>query len=264
MNQSGSTQRSRHAVEVVPDAASVATRGAEWLIEQIAHAVLRRGRAAVALSGGSTPRALYAHLAEHPWRDRVEWAKLHLFFGDERFVPHDDPASNARMADETLISHVPIRPGNVHRIPCIGAPRADAPVTAAATRSAEQAAADYQQTLSAFYGSVALDAARPLFDVVLLGLGEDGHTASLFPGASALEEREAWSVAVATQNAIAPLRVTLTYPVLESTHAVAFLVSGAAKRAIAARVLAGDESLPAARVRPQGGTLWIMDEDAGG
>ena len=262
MNES--TQRSRHAVEVVPDAASVATRGAEWLIEQIAHAVLRRGRAAVALSGGSTPRALYAHLAEHPWRDRIEWAKLHLFFGDERFVPHDDAESNARMADETLIAHVPIPPGNVHCIPCNGAPRADTPVTAAATRSAEQAAADYQQTLSAFYGSAALDAARPLFDVVLLGLGGDGHTASLFPGTPALKERKAWAVPVETKNTASPLRITLTYPTLESTHAVAFLVSGAAKRDVARRVLDGDASLPAARVHPLGGMLWIMDQEAAG
>lgn len=262
MKASGSIQSIRHAVEVVPDAASVATRGAEWLIEQIAHAVKVRGRAAVALSGGSTPQALYAHLAEHPWRDRIEWAKLHLFFDDERFVPHDDPASNARMAEETLIAHVPIPPANVHRIPCDGAPRDGAPVTAAATRSAQAAAGAYQKTLADFYGGTTLDAARPLFDVVLLGLGADGHTASLFPGTPALEEREAWAVAVATDNASAPLRVTLTYPVLESTHAVAFLVSGAEKRAIAARVLAGDTTLPAARVRPQGGTLWIMDQDA--
>ena len=264
MNQPGSTQRIRHAVEVVPNAASVATRGAEWLIEQIAHAVQRRGRAAVALSGGSTPHAMYAHLAEHPWRDRIEWAKLHLFFGDERFVPHDDPASNARMADETLIAHVPIPPGNVHRIACVGSPRSDASVTATAAHSAREAAANYQKTLADFYGGTALDEARPLFDVVLLGLGIDGHTASLFPGTPALEERKAWAVAVATENAIAPLRITLTYPVIESTHAVAFLVCGVQKRAIATRVLAGDESLPAAHVHPQGGTLWIIDQDAAG
>ena len=258
------TQRSRHAVEVVPDAASVATRGAEWLIEQIAHAVLRRGRAAVALSGGSTPRALYAHLAEHPWRDRIEWDKLHLFFGDERFVPRDDAASNARMADETLIAHVPIPSGNVHRIPCDGASRGDAPVSSAATRGAQQAAAAYQETLADFYGGATLAASKPLFDVVLLGLGEDGHTASLFPGTPALKERKAWAVPVETKNTASPLRITLTYPTLESTHAVAFLVSGAAKRAIARRVLDGDASLPAARVHPLGGTLWIMDQEAAG
>ena len=259
MNADVHAKPPRHAVEVVPDAASIATRGAEWLIEQIAHAIAKRGRAAVALSGGSTPRALYKQLAQHPWCDRVPWDALHLFWGDERFVPHDDAASNARMVGETLLDHVTIPAGNVHRIPYA----ADAKGEPTRAR-AERAARDYGRTLAGFYGGDTLDAQRPLFDVVLLGLGEDGHTASLFPVSPALEERSAWVAAITTGDKLPPVRITLTYPALESTHAVAFLVSGAAKRDVAARVLAGDESLPAARLRPHGGMLWIMDEDAAG
>ena len=262
MNADVHATHPRHAVEVVPDAPSIATRGAEWLIEQIAHAIAKRGRAAVTLSGGATPRALYAHLAEHPWRDRIQWDLLHLFWSDERFVPHDDAASNLHMVRETLLDHVPIPAANVHAIPYLGS-TADRASASAFARAGEAAAA-YAKTLATFYGSDTLDDANPLFDVVLLGLGEDGHTASLFPGSPALDERSAWVAAITTGDKPPPVRITLTYPALESTHAVAFLVSGAAKRDIAARVLAGNESLPAARIRPHGGMLWIMDEDAAG
>ena len=252
----------RHAVEVVPDAESLATRAAEWLIEQIAHAVAKRGRAAIALSGGSTPRALYELLARHPWCDRIAWDALHVFWGDERFVAAENPASNARMVREALLDRVEIPASHVYAMPLDEDSSSDG--VDAAFRRAKQAAALYETTLHAFYGSARLDDSRPFFDVVLLGLGEDGHTASLFPGTDALEERAHWVAAVETGNATAAIRITLTYPILESTHAVAFLVAGEAKREIARRVLDGDESLPAARVRPIGGTLWIMDESAKG
>ena len=257
-----SKRKLRHAIEVVPDAESLATRAAEWLIEQIAHAIAKRGRAVIALSGGSTPRALYERLSKHPWCDRVQWHLLHVFWGDERFVAADDPASNARMAREALLDRVDMPASHVYAIPLDEDSSSD-DVDAALTR-AQQAAALYETTLHAFHGGTRLDDSRPFFDVVLLGLGEDGHTASLFPGTDALEERTHWVAAVKTANATAPIRITLTYPILESTHAVAFLVAGEAKRDIARRVLDGDESLPAARVHPLGGTLWIMDESAAG
>jgi 6-phosphogluconolactonase len=249
----------RHAVEVVPDAASLATRAAEWLIEQIAHAVERRGRAVIALSGGSTPKAVFECLARHPWRDRIAWDALHLVWGDERFVPADDTASNARMTREALLDHVDLPASHIYPIPGDEGGGTDIDATFA---RAHVAAEVYATSLHALYGGHVLHDDRPLFDVVMLGLGEDGHTASLFPGTPALDERTAWVVPVRTGNATAPVRITLTYPVLESTHAAVFLVSGAAKRSIARRVLDGDQSLPATRVRPLGGMLWIMDEAA--
>ncbi len=252
--------RLRHAVEVVPDAGSVATRAAEWLIEQIAHAVSKRGRAVIALSGGSTPRALYERLAQHPWCDRIQWEAVHVFWGDERFVAVDDTASNARMAREALLDRVDIRASHVYTIPSDEG-TANADVGGVFAR-AQSAAALYETTLHAFYGGTRLGDSKLFFDVVLLGLGENGHTASLFPGTDALDEHEHWVAAVETDDSTAPIRITLTYPILESTHAVAFLVAGEAKREVARRVLAGDESLPAARVHPIGGTLWIMDEAA--
>ena len=251
-----------HAVEVVPDAASLATRAAEWLIEQINHAVARRGRAVIALSGGSTPRALYQRLAQHPWCDRIAWQQVHVFWGDERFVGEHDDASNAKMAREVLLDRVELATAHLYPIPHDTTPT----VGDAASKllRADAAASLYATSLHAFYGSAALVDERPLFDVVLLGIGDDGHTASLFPDTPALDERERWAVAVQTGSADAPVRITLTYPVLQSTHALLFLAAGAGKRDIVRRALDNDESLPAARVRPVGGTLWIVDAAAAG
>ena len=121
---------------------------------------------------------------------------------------------------------------------------------------------EFVNALRDFYRAESLVDDRPFFDVVMMGLGEDGHTASLFPGTPALDERDAWAVAVKTDNATAPIRITMTYPLLESTHSMLFLAAGEGKRAAVERVLAGDTSLPAARVRPHGGLLWIVDEAA--
>lgn len=259
--QDGSVKRrARHAVEVVPDAESLAMRAAEWLVEQIMHATARRGRAVIALSGGSTPLALYRCLAQHPWCDRIRWDALHVFWGDERFVPASDQASNARRVREALLDHVDIPASHIYAIPLdADAIKGDADATLA---RAKAAASLYETTMHAFYGATRLTDSRPFFDVVLLGLGANGHTASLFPGTDALDERAHWVASVTTDDTTAPVRITLTYPILESTHAVAFLVSGEAKREVARRVLDGDETLPAARLHPIGGTLWIMDEAA--
>jgi 6-phosphogluconolactonase len=233
-------------VEILPDPEALARRAAELLLEATK---ATQGPFAVSDSGGSTPRRLYELFAEAPYRDLMPWDRVRVFWGDERFVPHSDARSNYRMAYDTLLSHVPVAPANMHPIPTEGI-------------APEDAARAYERTLKSFYGTETLDPKRPLFDVTFLGLGEDGHIASLFPGASALSERERWVVAV-TDGPQEP-RITLTYPALESSRLVLALVTGTEKRAIFARVRRGDQELPAARLRPAGRLLWLVDEAAAG
>jgi 6-phosphogluconolactonase len=227
--------------EILPDPAALAHRVADWLL---AAALARDGAFAVALSGGSTPRRLYQCLAGSPWSEIFPWSRVHWFWGDERFVPLDDVRSNYRMVREALLGRAPIPAGHIHPIATDG-------VTAAA------AASLYERTLQSFYGADRLDPARPLFDVTLLGLGADGHTASLFPGTDVLTERCRWVAPVVG----AETRITLTYPVLESSRQVAFLVEGSEKRQILARLRNGDPDLPAARLQPIG-TLTIFADAA--
>ena len=206
-------------------------------------------RIAVCLSGGSTPKSLYKLLLEQGNGKRIPWDRVHWFWGDERFVPMRDERSNAGMAWGAFLAHAPEPLETVHVIPLT-------------SNSAAHSAELYEEELKEFYGARQLDPARPLFDLVLLGLGEDGHTASLFPGSPALDERERWvtSVEEAGQAPFVP-RVTLTFPALESAREVLLLVSGAGKRNALARVLAG-EDLPAARVRPTGRLRWLVDRAA--
>jgi 6-phosphogluconolactonase len=191
---------------------------------------------------------LYRLLAEEPFRSAFPWERTHLFFGDERFVAPTHADSNYRMVKEALLDHVPLPEAQVHAFPTDGTP--------------EAAARRYEEVLKAFYGADRLDPTKPLFDVTLLGLGEDGHTASLFPGVAALDEREAWAAAVI--GAKPEPRLTLTYPALQSSGTVAFLVTGAAKEVMLARAMAGDEGIPAGRVRPEGEFLWFADLAAAG
>jgi 6-phosphogluconolactonase len=177
---------------------------------------------------------------------RFPWDDVHWFWGDERFVPPDHPDSNFRMVDEALLSVAPIPREHIHAVPTEG--------------TLADAAAAYEAALKNFYGEDRLDPLRSLFDVTLLGLGEDGHTASLFPGDPALDENERWVVGVERKNT-GP-RITLTYPALNSGRMVAFLVTGARKREILARALAGDPQLPAARIRPTGHIVWFADRAA--
>jgi 6-phosphogluconolactonase len=230
-------------IDIQTDGAAVAEHVAEWLTGR---AIATPGRFAICLSGGSTPKTLYTLLATPSFRDRFPWDRTHLFFGDERFVPPDHPDSNYRMAREAMLAHVPLVEAQVHPFPTDGTP--------------ENAARRYADTLKRFYGADTLDPARPLFDVTFLGLGEDGHTASLFPGVAALQERANWTAAVI--GAKPEPRLTLTYPALDSSKTVAFLVAGAGKRAILARALAGDTALPAVGVRPAGELIWFTDKAA--
>jgi 6-phosphogluconolactonase len=177
----------------------------------------------------------------------LPWDRVQLFWGDERFVPPNDPQSNYRMVKETLLDRVAIPAGNVHSVPTQGV-------------TPDEAAAAYETTLKGLYGADAFDPARPLFDVMLLGLGEDGHTASLFPGVAALGERNRWVVPVI--GAKAEARITLTYPALDSSRHVAFLVAGESKRDVLMRILAGGSGLPAAGLAPAGSVHWFADRAA--
>jgi 6-phosphogluconolactonase len=225
-------------------AEALARNVAEWLCE-LAQASSRPF--SVCLSGGSTPRLMYEWLATPAIASRFPWPRVHWFWGDERFVPHDDPASNYRMAREALLSRVPIPSGNIHPIPTEGV-------------SPEQAADAYEATLKRYHGSDILAADRPLFDVTLLGIGDNGHTASLFPGQPALRETLRW--AVATIGVKSEPRITLTYPALDSSRDVAFLATGAGKRDMVARARAGDREIPAGMVRPIGRLHWFLDRAA--
>jgi 6-phosphogluconolactonase len=229
-------------LEVLSDAEALSRRMAEWLLEA---AAAKHGVFTVALAGGSTPQRLYQLLAGSPHCDRFPWSRTHWFWGDERFVPHDDPQSNYRMVREALLSRAPIPRAHIHPIPTEGTP--------------DEAASAYEHELKSFYGAERLDPARPLFDVTVLGLGRDGHTASLFPDAAVLAERDRWVAAVVGVKAEA--RITLTYPALESSRNAAFLVTGENKRATLTRLRRGDRSLPAARLHPSG-TLWIFGDAA--
>jgi 6-phosphogluconolactonase len=202
---------------------------------------------AICLSGGSTPRRLYQRLATLSIGLRIPWSRTHWFWGDERFVPHDHTDSNYRMANEALLSRVPIPSTNIHPIPTEGL-------------SLEDAAAAYETTLKRFYGANTLAPDRPLFDVTLLGIGDNGHTASLFPGQPALRENRHWVVAVV--GATPSPRITLTYPTLNSSRDVVFLATGEGKRDVVARAHSGDRTLPAALVQPVGHLHWFTDRAA--
>jgi 6-phosphogluconolactonase len=231
-------------IDVAIDAQDMAMRVALWLATRI---VVASEPFSLNLAGGSTPKRVYELLAGPAFKAYIDWQKVHLFWGDERCVPFDHPDSNYRMVHEALIAHVPIPPDHVHRMPV-------------ESGSPEAAAALYEKELQRFYGADTLDPARPLFDVTLLGLGPDGHTASLFPGTAALDERKAWATAVVGVKSEA--RISLTYPALESSAAILFLVAGAEKREALAGVFAQDRSLPAAKIQTNAPILWYVDRAA--
>lgn len=233
---------------VLQDPEAVAREAAERLI--VACGESRSDRIAICLSGGSTPKVLYGLLAGPDYAARVPWERVHWFFGDDRVVPWDDARSNVRMVREAFGHGSRIPSTHLHVIP------SDA--------GAEAGALAYERTLLDFYGADSLDPARPLFDLVLLGLGEDGHTASLFPGKPAVGELRRL-VAPVPEAGLAPFvpRITLTVPALASARHVLFLVTGAGKRAPLARLAAG-EDLPAGRVTGAGDVAWLLDETAAG
>ena len=233
---------------VLKDAEAVAREAAERLI--VACGENHSDRIAICLSGGSTPKVLYGLLAGPDYAARVPWERIHWFFGDDRVVPWDDARSNVRMVREAFGHGARIPTTHLHFIP--------------SDEGAEAGARAYERTLLDFYGADRLDPDRPLFDLVLLGLGEDGHTASLFPGKPAVTETR-HLVAPVPEAGLAPFvpRITLTVPALASARHVLFLVTGAGKRAPLARLAAG-EDLPAGRVTGAGAVAWLLDAAAAG
>lgn len=236
-------------VLLVSDTAALAEQAAERFVEAAAAALAESGRFSVALSGGATPRGLYARLAAEPFRSRVDWGRVLVFWGDERCAPPDHPDSNYRLAQELLLSRVPVRPENVYRME---GEMADPDLAAA------EYAGELQSALGLKRGE------RPRFDLILLGMGTDGHTASLFPRSPALREVTRLAVA-AYVEAVKGYRITLTLPVLNNAARVLFLVAGSDKAQRLRQVLTGKPShdLPASLVRPERGTLhWIVDRAA--
>ena len=237
------------AVRMVDDLAALARAAAEEFAHAAEEAVRARGRFTVALSGGSTPRSLHRLLATD-YRDRIDWRAVHVFWGDERHVPPDHPESNFRMARETLLDAVPVPPENIYRIP-------------AENPDAARAAMDYEETLCAAFGLSRGE--LPRFDLLVMGIGEDGHTASLFPGSDALHERERLVIAPWVEK-LGTFRITLTPPVLNHGANVLFLVSGEEKAEAVRTALEGErdpDRCPAQIVRPESGSLlWLVDRAA--
>ncbi len=226
------------------DAERLAEAAARDFAAEAESAIGGRGSFAVALAGGSTPKATYEILASD-YADRLDWGRVHVFFGDERTVPPDHEDSNYRMAREALLSRVPV--GSVHRM------RGELPPA--------EAAAAYEEELREFFGA---SEDPPSFDLILLGIGEDGHTASLFPQTSALEVHDRWVVA----NPVLKLettRLTLTVPVINAARTVNFLVAGGGKANALREILQGDadpREYPAKLVQPTGGPVWMVDRAA--
>ena len=233
-------------LKIVPDSSALARTAAQEFHRVAEAAIQERGRFSVALSGGNTPRSVYSLLAsEHK---QLPWDRIHVFFGDERHVPPDHPDSNFRMASESLLSKVPIPEKNIHRIH--------------AELHAEAAATEYDQQLRDFFGLVNHN--WPRFDLIYLGIGEDGHTASLFPGSKALTVMSRRVTANWVEK-FKTFRITLTFPVLNHAAEVVFLVSGASKAQILSKIFRpGAQKYPAQSIQPENGRLlWLVDEDAG-
>jgi len=223
--------------DVVPGPAELAESAARWTAERITAAVVARRSCYLALAGGETPRGCYERLAQPPYRDGLPWRSVFVYWSDERQVPLDDPASNYAMAKAALLDQVPIPPEQVFPV--------------------------VRDPLPALLRLPTDHTGIPRFDVIHLGMGEDGHTASLFPGSLALQERQAFVYYVHDAPKPPPERVTLTLPVINAARAVLFVVQGVSKREALARVLQRDPALPASLVQPDDGELeFIVDRAA--
>lgn len=233
-------------IQIYPDFEALSRAAAELLVEQARQAIAARGRFSVALSGGHTPKRSYEILAQPPYRDQVDWSKVHVFWGDERCVPSSDPRSNERMARQALLNHVPIPAAQIYAMGGSGSP--------------QELADRYEAVLKAYFAGQ-----PPRLDLVYLGLGDNGHTLSLFPGTPVLEERQRWvsAVHVAEQDMY---RVTMTAPFANQANVLAFVVSGTDKAAVVKQILEGSSNaprLPARLIQPVNGELrWLLDRDA--
>ena len=235
-------------IKVLNSPEELARAAAEHFVARSREAVAERELFTVALSGGSTPKRLFELLADptEPFRDQISWSRIHFFWSDERHVPPDHPESNYRMANDALLSRVPISQSNVHRVPSENPDAADA-------------AAEYERIVVETTGQ-----SLPQLDLILLGLGSDGHTASIFPGSDVLNETERL-VAAPWVEKLQTYRITMTLPLLNNGASVVFLVSGSEKAKIVKEIFEGPEQYPAQAIKPANGELlWMLDEDAAG
>ena len=246
-------------IVVCPDAAALATTAAERIVAAAKWAIDKSGRFTIALSGGSTPERLYKLLAQPNWKSQIDWSHTWLLFGDERCVPHDDPRSNYHLANESLLKPANISPRQILSIPTdLGTPA--------------DCAAAYENSLRRFFDfTIPVDSTRgghnfAQIDLILLGLGDDGHTVSLFPRKPALDENRAW-ITWSPPGILPPPvdRVTFTFPLINAAHEAMFLISGAAKAGIVHEVIDGPVDLhkhPSSGVKPQEKLTWLLDEPA--
>jgi 6-phosphogluconolactonase len=237
---------------VLPSPAALAAAAADRVVASARNAIRRRGRCVLALSGGSTPRLVYPLLASSPRIDLVDWSRVDFFWGDERGVPADHPDSNFGLARRLLLDELPgVRREAVHPMP-------------AGAAGPEAAAARYEATIGRVLGVRPGSTRRPRFDLVWLGMGPDGHTASLFPGAAALSERRRWVMpTTAPKTSVVASRMTVTLPLINAARTVLFVVAGADKASAVRAVRSGSSELPAARVRARS-TVWLLDAAAAG
>jgi len=243
------TEYSKGEIHVLPDLEAVSYQAATLFVTASRNAMTEKTRVAVAISGGSTPRRLYTFLGSAEYRPQVDWQRIHFFWVDERCVPKDHEESNFRTVFDTLLSKVPIPDENIHRI--------------RSEEELDKAARDYEEEIREFFKPSQL----PIFDLVILGVGEDGHTASLFPGSKALGEKERWVVPVYLEKPKIN-RITLTLPVLNHAAQILFLVSGRSKAIILSEILEDshkNDEYPAGLINPVHGTLlWLIDQEAAG
>lgn len=234
-------------LHLFPDNADFIKGSADFITEVAAGAIAERGRFTIALSGGGTPKPIYARLATPDYQDRIAWEKVHIFFGDERCVPPDDARSNYRMVREAWFDHAPLRAENIHRIHGEDDPALEA--------------LRYEQEMARLYRT----AAFPAFDLILLGMGDNGHTASLFPGTAALRETERWVVAQYVE-VMTTWRVTFTAPLINAARHVAFMAEGPGKAQMLRNVMEGPyqpDVWPSQLIQPVSGELhWLVDAAA--
>lgn len=232
-------------IKIYPNQNNMSDAAAKFFITNANSAIEQNGRFCISLSGGSTPQALYEKLANTLYFSQIDWNKVFIFWGDERFVPPDDALSNQCMTHSVWLNHIPIPKENIFPIPFL--------------ESSHAAAFQYEESLRAFFGRL------PRFDLTLLGIGLDGHTASLFPGTPSLFEKNRWVMPVRPSNS-GPERITLTYPVLNNSAHIWFLAAGSSKAEILRQILEGHNnkvSYPAENIAPvDGDVMWLVDQEA--